>query len=138
MAGSKNSGFVEKPHTADWALQVWADDFPTLLVEASRGMYTLMGTRLKTGPRQVKEISLQAADREELLVVFLTELLYLGEQDSLAFDRIDLSMSGSRLFARLEGAGIEQQTKEIKAVTFHNLSVRETGGRLEATITFDV
>ena len=138
MTEIKSSGFVEKPHTADWALEVWAVDYPTLLVEAARGMYALMGTRLQPGRRQVREFTLQARDREGLLVQFLSELLYIGEQDGLGFDRLELTVEGDRLSAHLEGAAIEQQGKEIKAVTFHNLAIKENGGRLEATITFDV
>jgi len=69
---SPQPGFRELPHTADWALEVWAHDFPALLEQAARGMYALTSAQLKAGPRAVRELELQGYDREILLVKFLT------------------------------------------------------------------
>ena len=57
---------------------------------------------------------------------------------AVAFDRFDLSYDGERLSAEIEGVPVESLAKEIKAVTYHNLAVRETARGLEATIVFDV
>jgi len=132
------SGFREIAHTADWELQVWAPDLCTLLEQAARGMYELAGIRLKTGPRLDRKIDLQSVDRESLLVGFLAELLYLGEVEGLGFDTFDLSLENKALHAQLNGAPVESQTKEIKAVTYHNLAIRQTESGLEANIVFDV
>ena len=76
-------GFREHAHTADWELEVWAPDLPTLLEQAARGMYALSGMRLQPGSPKESSISLHAADAESLLVRFLTELLWV-EQDQHA------------------------------------------------------
>jgi len=52
------AGFSERGHTADWELEVWAPDFPGLLAQAARGMYSISGVRLKEKPRQEREIHL--------------------------------------------------------------------------------
>ena len=39
-------GFREHAHTADWELEVWAPDLPTLLEQAARGMYAISGVQL--------------------------------------------------------------------------------------------
>lgn len=131
-------GHRELEHTADWALEVWAPDMATLLVEAAAGMYRLMGVALADGPRQRRRLELEAADRESLLVEFLAELLYLAESEGLAFDGLGLEVAGGRLAASLEGAPIGSQTKEIKAVTYHKLEVRDTQQGVETCIVFDV
>ena len=131
-------GYREVEHTADWELAVWAPDLPGLLIQAALGMFALSGASLHAAPRQTCQLDMPAADPERLLVAFLSELLWLGERDGLAFDSFDLSLKADRLYARLEGAPIASQAKEIKAVTFHNLAIHQSGSGLEANIVFDV
>jgi len=117
---------------------VWAPDLASLLVEAARGMYRLMGVVLADGPRQERRIELAGADRESLLVDFLAELLFLAESEGLAFDTLDLEAAEGRLAASLEGAPMQSHTKDIKAVTYHKLEVRDTARGMETRIVFDV
>jgi SHS2 domain-containing protein len=135
---SKPAGFREVDHTADWELKVWAPDLPALLEQAALGMYSLTATLLESEPRMAREVELKAQDPEELLVAFLKELLFLGEIENLAFDVFDLRLNGNSLFARLEGAPLKSQAKEIKAVTYHNLAIRRTEKGLVVNIVFDV
>lgn len=131
-------GYREVEHTADWELAVWAPDLPGLLIQAALGMLALSGATLQDAPRQSCQLSLPVADPERLLVSFLSELLWLGECDGLGFDTFDLSLNKDHLNAHIEGAPIASQSKEIKAVTFHNLAIRQTGCGLEVNIVFDV
>ncbi len=138
MTSLAPGGFQEQPHTADWALDVWAPDLVNLLRQAAGGMYALMQARLQAEPRESYRFEIAAPDRETLLVTFLSELLYFTQRDDVAFDQFDLVQSGERLAAEVEGAPIESIAKEIKAVTYHDLAVRETARGLEVTIVFDV
>ena len=132
------SGFQEIDHTADWALHVWAPDLVALFAQAARGMYCLSGMQLRASPRLTRVLNVQGHDSETLLVNFLMELLFLGEQEDLGFDKFDLSLEEYSLEARLVGAPIASQQKEIKAVTYHNLDINSGPRGLEVTITFDV
>ena len=132
------AGFFEREHTADWELEVWAPDFPGLLAQAARGMYSISGIRLKEESRQEREILLSALDRESMLVRFLAELLNLGEQEHLGFDVYQFALEGDWLSVGMEGAPITSQDKEIKAVTYHNLCIREINEGLVVNIVFDV
>lgn len=138
MAELNTSGFLELDHTADWALRVWAPDLAGLFREAARGMYALMDIRMEPGLRVEHDLRIQAADAESLLVSFLSELLFTGEQEGLAFDCLDLTVEPTELYARMQGGQFAQQRKEIKAVTYHNLAIRKTDRGLEVTIVFDV
>jgi SHS2 domain-containing protein len=132
-------GFREVAHTADWELEVWAPDLTNLLEQAARGLYAISGTRLQSGDRQARSLDLHALDAESLLVRFLTELLWLGQQDGLAFDSFWLTLDpGWSLHADLSGAPIAGQEKEIKAVTYHNLVIRRVSKGLAVNIVFDV
>ena len=131
-------GFTEIEHTADWSLHVWAPDLPMLFAQCAQGMYWLMEVGLHAQPREVRSIVLEEADAESLLVSFLSELLYLGESEQLGFDQFEVALDGLRLTARISGAPIALQRKEIKAVTYHNLAIRQEGNLLVVTIVFDV
>lgn len=135
---SMRSGFEEIQHTADWALKVWAPDFSSLLEQAARGMNHLMGVVIDASTPAEFEINLAAGDQESLLVGFLNRILYSLELDSIGVDHFDLVVDGFHLQAHLKGGRVVEQQKMIKAVTYHNLAIRSSEGRLETTIVFDV
>ena len=135
--------FEELPHTADWAMRVWAEDLPTLFSEAATGMNALAGAVFAPGQRIEQAFETSAPDAESLLVAFLTELVYYAEQEHTGFDRFDLEINVDEngtmwLRASLSGARLEELTKAIKAVTYHNLKIEKTGHGFEVTIVFDV
>ena len=123
----KPYGYREIEHTADWELEVWAPDLAGLLEQAAQGMYALSGLRFERTQLERRELDLQAEDAEGLLVVFLGELLHFIEQDNLAFDEFQIELNGYALHAHLSGSKVQKIDKEIKAVTYHNLQVRQSG-----------
>lgn len=151
-------GFEEISHTADWSVRVWAPDLPELFAESARAMNSLAGVVLAKEPRTSKNFESQGPDAESLLVAFLSELVYLQEQDhGLAFDRFDVKVESpakrprlardlrdgiesahKKLKVEMEGAQIISADKAIKAVTYHNMKVEETTRGVEVVIVFDV
>ena len=133
----ENSGYVEVEHTADWALRVWAPDFEKLLVQAAIGMNALSGGLTRERSVQ-RSIQLKFTDPEELLVSFLSEILYFNVQENLAFPEIKITIRDHNLTAVLNGGVVHGWVKEIKAVTYHHLAIQHTASGLETTIVFDV
>jgi SHS2 domain-containing protein len=131
-------GYREIDHTADWELQVWAPDVSGLFQQAALGMLALAHTKISESERDAREMALTAYDQESLLVTFLTELIFITEQEGIGFDRIDVSVLANTLVAHLEGGPIVSQAKDIKAVTFHNLEIRETQDGYRVNIVLDV
>jgi SHS2 domain-containing protein len=130
--------FEELAHTADWALRVRAADLPELFAESAHGMNALTGARPAAGPRTHRTVNLSAPDAESLLVAFLSELVYAAEQEHLMFDKFKIQIEGQTLQAEMDGAPLESINKTIKAVTYHNLHIREIEGGVEVEIVFDV
>lgn len=140
---NKNMPFTEIPHTADWALHVWATDLPTLFREAAHGMNTLAGAVLAASPRREVPFETSAPDAESLLVAFLSELVYYAEQEHTGFTDFDLDIEQDPdgtywLRATLRGARLTELNKAIKAVTYHGLEICTTQQGYETTIVFDV
>lgn len=134
----KEAGYREREHTADWELEVWAPDLRGLLEHAARGMYHLAGARLEQGRLVKRDFELPFSDEEILIVDFLSELLFLAEDEGLAFDEYKLKFVDDKLHVELIGAPIDAIDKEIKAVTYHKLEVRHSPNGVQVNIIFDV
>jgi SHS2 domain-containing protein len=139
--------FEELAHTADWAMRVRAANLPELFAESARGMNALSGARPLsvvegTGPRTHRTVNLSAPDAESLLVAFLSELVYAAEQENLVFTSFHVDLLAGpdswNLKAEMDGAPIASINKFIKAVTYHNLKIREVEGGVDVEIVFDV
>src|SRR5512143_83881 len=99
-------GFKEIPHSADWAMRVWAEDLAGLLAESARGLNALAGVQISPDVLAKRTLELDGADDESLLVSFLSELIYIQEQENLAFDRFSIQIIGRRLVAEMSGGRI--------------------------------
>ncbi|HSO27849.1 MAG TPA: archease [Anaerolineales bacterium] len=134
------AGFREVAHTADWELKIWGPDLSALLEQAARGMYTLSGIAVDRERLIEQELHVEGLDGESLLVAFLNELLYLAENEALAFERFEFILTDFNLHARMTGGKILSQSKEVKAVTYHNLEIQPgaDGNGLTANIVLDV
>jgi riboflavin kinase/FMN adenylyltransferase len=133
--------FREVDHTADRALRVWGADLPALFAGAARGMYSLMAGPGGQGlvPTEWRQVTLEAVDRETLLVAWLNELLYLAEAEELFFVDFQItSLSDTRLEARVGGVPAGVTRGDIKAATFHKLDLLRDDEGWSTVITFDV
>ena len=106
--------------------------------QAARGMYAVAGAQVVWRERRAKTLKLRAPDMESLLVQFLTELLWLLEEQHLAFDEFTLRIGGTSLRGTVHGAAVDNFDRPIKAVTFHGLEICEAGSGLAAQIVFDI
>lgn len=132
--------FAVVEHTADWALRVRGRDLGHLLLSAAWGLNSLLVADLAAvKPAMERRLQVEAFDAESLLVEWLSELAYLAERAGFIACEFDLeTVSPERLAARLRGDTVPALQKHVKAVTYHNLQVRETEAGLEATVVFDV
>ena len=133
-----NSGYVEVDHIADLAIRVWGQDFYTILARAAEGLYTIMGVMYDTTSQSEKEIIFENLNLENLLVDFLNEILYLGENNHLFLDSMRFVERNDAIVVKAKTHMIQHIEREIKAVTYHELEIIENEKGLETTITFDI
>ena len=131
--------FEELEHTADWKIRVWGKDYAELFRNAALAMYAIMGEYELTDTHVTRVIAVDGVDYPSLLVAWLSELLFYTEVYDEVFDDVDISsITPTHLDAQAYGHVAHIKTNKIKAVTYHDLEIREVDDHVEAIIVFDV
>jgi len=130
-------------HTGDIGIQIFGKTLQELFTNAAFGMFEIM-TDLANIERDTSEIIEVAGDGvEELLVNWLSELNYLFVTENKVFNRFDITRyKNFELTATAHGTIVDLNrhpaNTEIKAVTYHELYVKEIKNRWEAQVIFDI
>ena len=134
-------------HMADVGLKAFGETKEKLFQNAARGMFFIItgsSGLSKQENKQYWSIKCEGGNLENLLVEWLSELLYIHSTDFVILnDFIIKSMTSNHLQAQSTGIKINESPyhieKEIKAVTYHHLQViKNEKGYWEATIIFDI
>lgn len=138
-------------HTADVAVEVRADGRAELFAEALRAFTDTLTPVDGVGTGESRHLSLTAPDLEELMVLWLEELLFVFEVDSLLFAGAEVTVEegpeGFVLAAAVHGELYDPERHPlkvlIKGVTYHALAVEETppeegGEGWRAHVIFDI
>lgn len=84
-------------------------------------------------------ICVKSADRELLLIDFLSHALYLSDRNDEAYFKVDfVRLLENEVEAVVRGKKVRSFDVEIKAVTHHNVHIREENGIFTTEITFDI
>jgi len=122
------------PHTADIAVELVAPDETGL---RAAGLDALRELLVGASPVQALEerpIEARGKDPVERLVRFLEEALYLYDAERF----VPARAGPSGVLGEPFDAARHIATREVKAVTYHGVTVHEHDGRLSATLIFDV
>jgi SHS2 domain-containing protein len=130
-------------HTADLGLRIRAADLDTLFVEAGRALFATIVEDLDTvEARQQVRIQLDGDDREFLLFDWLKELLYYFDSQHLLFSRFQVHVEDTGLSGIAWGEPLDRSRHsllhEVKAITYHGLTVEQTTEGWLAEVIVDI
>jgi SHS2 domain-containing protein len=134
-------GFRQLEHTADLALEIWAESEARLFEEAGRAVVEILTEGEEVRPSGERAIVISAEDEEERFVRWLNEILVLAVTEGFLFSGVrslelrDVGLSAT--IAGQEGASDRVRT-ELKSTTYHDLFVGEEGGTWRARVVIDV
>lgn len=131
------------PHTADVGAEVEAPDLPALFAEAALALRHLLVEEGEVRPAVERTVEVGGADLPELLVNWLTELIFLVETEGLVFGDFSFETLGEgRLSATARGEPLDEARhalgREVKAVTYHEIEVEPTPEGWRARVLFDL
>ena len=130
-------------HTADMGIRIFGRTVEEVYVNAAYALFDQLIDLRKVGDGAIHEISVEGADREDLLIRWLGELLFLCQGRGYLFKEfsiLHLDSNSLRAIARGEifDPSRHRFKTEIKAVTYHQVEVRKKDEGWEGKVLFDV
>ncbi|MCX8052937.1 MAG: archease [Armatimonadetes bacterium] len=140
---SREHRFEVVDHTADVGVVGIGSDMAEAFENCAYGMFSQMADLDKYKPDVHKRVVVVGTENVELLQSFLSELLVLFDGERLLPIDIEITeISFGRLTAWVDAKKIDETIEwlgpQIKAVTYHKMSVEESGGQWRARAIFDV
>jgi SHS2 domain-containing protein len=124
------------PHTADGKFQAFGRTLEEAFGNAALATASLMWDWSKVEPKSRHFVHVTGVDKEQILVKFLGEIIYLFETRQFLLGKVD----GLRIRPQFEGFSLEavlagetlaprhELHGDVKAVTYHELKIEECDG----------
>ena len=130
-------------HTADIGIIAYGPDIEHLFANAAAGMASLIVDLDDIGDHLRRDIELASDDDENLLVEWLNELLYIFDVEHILFKKIEVNkIHDATVKAVCFGDRIDFQRhrvkREIKAATYHMLTLSKEQNVYSAQVIFDI
>ena len=130
-------------HTADIGLIIYGQDLKGLFENAGKAFFHLITDLRKVRRRVEKRVRIGKESLDRLMVDWLSELLYLHDVENLLFKGFKVESVGEDgLKATVKGEpfreGIHVIKTEVKAVTYHQIEVRQETGGWRAQVILDL
>jgi SHS2 domain-containing protein len=133
------------PHTADIGAAVQGRTLRALFGNAAGALLDIGGDRSNVRKRRRTAIEVAGSGLDDLLVRWLSEILFLEESRGWRFRACEVTALDRRA-ATLRGVAIGEpfeperhpRTREVKAVTYHQLRITRRRAAWHVRIVFDV
>jgi SHS2 domain-containing protein len=122
--------FVILEHPSDIGIEATGASLASAFEHAAEGLMSVILDTSAVEAREEREVTIAAADQEQLLVRWLSELLYLYDGKGFVGKRFDITrISPVGLQARVGGEELDPERHrtrlDVKAVTYHQLLLRQ-------------
>jgi SHS2 domain-containing protein len=129
-------------HTADVGIIAYGADLKQAFANAGKGLFSIIASPGSVEERLHRDIELNAADEESLLVDWLNELVYYFDTEGILFKRFDIiELNNSHLKARGYGEKADSARHKlkigVKAATYHMLKIEKNKG-CRVQVIFDI
>jgi SHS2 domain-containing protein len=129
-------------HTADVGIVVRGDSIEDVFTAAAEGMLSFIIDRNDVLPGEARRRTVEADDREGLLVAWLNDLILLLNADGFVPADFDvLECTDTRVVADVRGEPVDPARHhfrlDVKAATYHRLEISKPNG-WKARVIFDV
>ena len=123
------------PHTADGKFEAFGATLEEAFANAALAMASLMWDWSRLAPKVERLVQVEGSDKEQLLVKFLGEVIYLLETRQFLLGQVRSleirpHFDGFSLAAVLAGETLDSGHEiygDVKAVTYHELAIEDGG-----------
>jgi len=133
-------------HKADVGIRGFGKSLEEAFAECAKAMFSVMCDLKKVEGKEKAEVEAEANDREQLLVEFLNQLLYLRDVEEMMFSKFNLYITNEGKEWKLKGEAFGEKLEkekhalksDVKAASYHQLKVEEKAGKFLAQCVVDV
>jgi SHS2 domain-containing protein len=136
-------GFTIIEHPSDLGIEASGGSMEEAFAFAAEGLMSVIVDPSTVAPRESRDIRLPAMDEERLLVRWLGEVLYL--YDGAGFVSSGFIVTGASeagLAASAQGEPADPRRHrlrlDVKAVTYHGVSVKRSAGLCAVRVFLDI
>jgi protein archease len=138
-----NNGFRILEHPSDLGIEAWGPDLAEMLRQSALALTSVIVDPASVDAVEQRALNIQGSDTENLLVRWLSEILYLYDgEDFLLADVGIQNAEGPSINAILIGERVNTAKHrfrtDVKAVTYHQLKVVAVAGNWFATVFLDI
>jgi len=140
---ARSPGYTILEHPSDLGIEARGRTLPELFQQAATALFSIIVEPATVSEKEQREVVIAASDVEHLLVRWLTEILYLYDGTGFVCKdfRIE-SLSGTNLKATVLGdtlsPSVHRTRLDVKAVTYHQLAVRQDADGWVARVFLDI
>jgi SHS2 domain-containing protein len=143
MIQTLEPSFTILEHPADVGVEARGPTFAAVCDQAARGLLSLFVDPASVNPAEERSIDIRAGDREQLVMRFLSDILYL--YDGTGFVPSDVTVhqaDAGHISATLRGERCDRDRHrlrtDVKAVTYHQMEIVEDRGGWKLRVFFDI
>jgi SHS2 domain-containing protein len=130
-------------HTADIGVIAYGKDLPEAFANSAYAMFDILTDVSKVEGNNSFELQVSARNQDELLIMWLDELLFRYETERIVCDRFvinsldDKNLNATVFYEKIDRNKHEIKT-EIKNVTYHQLEIKKVRNGWSIQVIFDV
>jgi len=139
----KSRGYEILEHPADLGISAHGESLQEAFEEAARGLMAVILDPATIRPHRAMPVSVAASDPQQLLVRWLSEILYLYDGQRFPCAEFSIHELGPTwLVATVRGEDLDtarHHTRlDVKAVTYHQLDIQEGAGHARVRVFLDI
>jgi SHS2 domain-containing protein len=140
---NQNLKFKVLEHTADLKIKAFGKSLAEIFSNMAKAMaeQQALGQQFVAGKAE-EIMEIEADDLNSLLVDWLNEILYRAEVNQRIYTDFEIlelkNKPPCKIKSRNYGFYLKQKSLEIKAATYHELSIKKIDGQWEAVVIFDI
>ncbi len=129
-------------HTADIGIMAYGQDLKETFANAAKGVFSIIADLKRVRAESKREVTVEAADIESLLVAWLNELVFLFDTQQFLGKKFEITeLEPKHLKAIVFGEKVDTNRHRIKtgikATTYHRLEIKYNG-LYHARVYFDI
>lgn len=136
------TGFEIVEHTADTGIRAWAPDLSGLFRAMAEGLFSIIGEDAQVSSTIKRTLHLESDSHTELLHDWLETLNALHQVHGELYTTFEIKIEGNRVRATVHGGPLDAARGElgieVKAITWHDLDIRQTDRGLESYVLLDI